>query len=397
MATTLAATATALFLGAGLAAPAMADEEPPPAGVTGDLLESTTPGTDVNFGGEADYATHLFQLELSDGTVVEAYCIDINQNTNTEVPYVEGSWGDHPQNPDFEANADRVHWILQNSYPTVDDLGAIAEAAGTDSLTLEQVIGATQAAIWHFADGRDLAEGNDAGVIALYEYLTGEANTGLPSGGEPTASLSITPATAEGTAGSDIGEFTVATTADEVPLTVEGAEGVEVIVDGAAASAVANGGTFAVRVPEGTEAGAATVSGEVSATANLGRIFRSANYDPNNEDTWTQTLILAQTTNITAQASVSVTWDDAPAPSPSPSPSDTPSPSPSPSDTPSETPSPTPSDTPAPPSDDDDLPVTGSQIGILAAVAALLIGGGGAAMMIARKRRAAAAGLDADS
>src|SRR5690606_29610795 len=81
---------------------------------------------------------------------------------------------------------------------------------------------ATQAAIWHFTDGFELAgQGDDPVIAANYEAILAAVAAGvLPTFGEPGVSLDIeAPGTTEATAGEPIGPYAVRTTAGEVTLT----------------------------------------------------------------------------------------------------------------------------------------------------------------------------------
>ncbi|NYI95763.1 TQXA domain-containing protein [Streptomonospora nanhaiensis] len=384
MITKVAATAAAAALAFGVSTmPAYAE------GAIGHYKGGGEQGLKVNTT-DGSVSTTLFDLVLEDGTVLKTYCIDFETNIR-KAEYQEDDWETYPGQGEFAEPA-KVHWILQNSYPQVD-VATLAEQSGVAGLQKQQALAGTQAAIWHFSNGIDLKDDNDANVKALYDYLVENAKD-EPSTSEPNISLNIAPASAEGTAGETIGEFTVETTADAVPLTLEGPEGVELVdlETGEPVESVANGGKFGVAVPEGTEPGSATVTASVSTTVHAGRLFRGTG------DTPTQTLITAEKGEVSVESGVTVNWTEGTQPSPSPSPSETPSPSPSdsPSPSPSETPSPSPSETPddqAPPEDEDEggLPVTGAAIGGLVAAAVAALGTGGAAMYLSRKRRSSAA------
>src|SRR5690606_10135404 len=199
------------------------------------------------------------------------------------------------------------------------------------------------------------------------------------------ASLTISPNEASGESGGLIGEFTVSTTASSVPLTLNGPEGVQTVdLEGNPVTEVGNEDKFSVLVPEGTADGEATVSASVSATVEIGRLFKGLQGDPP-----TQTLITADKAETTASAEVKVTWT-APAPSDDETPGDDEPPgddeTPTPGD--DETPPATESPKPTPPADDKPgLPVTGAALGGLIAAAVVAVGGGGAAMYLARKRK----------
>ncbi|WP_258863072.1 thioester domain-containing protein, partial [Marinitenerispora sediminis] len=319
--TGLAAVATATFLAFGASAgPAFADT-PLNGGAKGTYIGNGQGGAQITTS-EGRFRTNLFRLELEDGTVLLTYCIDVKTGIRSGADYVEDSWETYPGQGAFAEPA-KVHWILQNSYPTVE-VAALAEAAGIEGLTEEQAVAGTQAAIWHFSNGIDLSGRNDGNVQALYDYLVENAQD-LPQTAEPDASLSITPATAEGRAGETIGEFTVSTSAASLPLTLEGPEGVQLVdlESGEPVETVGNGDTFGVSVPADAAPGEASVSGSVTAEVHTGRLFRGApGEDP------TQTLITAEGGEAEISAGVQVTWTEGvPEESPSPSPSETPTPS----------------------------------------------------------------------
>jgi LPXTG-motif cell wall-anchored protein len=91
-------------------------------------------------------------------------------------------------------------------------------SAADDVPSLEELIAAIQAAVWHFSDGADLDKSHadtTEFMADLYDFLVGPDNTGLP---EPplssVATLSITPAVVSGQAGTPVGPFAVSTTAE---------------------------------------------------------------------------------------------------------------------------------------------------------------------------------------
>ncbi|MFC4562890.1 thioester domain-containing protein [Nocardiopsis mangrovi] len=382
----VAATAAASLAFGFSAAPALADGAR--GSYTGNALDGITVKTD-----QGNVGTTLFNLTLEDGTVLQTYCIDFETSIRRDADYQEDDWANYPGQGDFSEPA-KVHWILQNSFPRLS-VADLAEASGVEGLNDKQALAGTQAAIWHFSNGIELSDGNDGNVAALYEYLTTNAED-LPQTGEPDVSLRITPGSAEGTAGSTIGEFTVETSADSVPLTIDAPEGVELVdlESGEPIDTASNGTTFGFEVPEGTEPGEASVSSSVSTEVHAGRLFQGVEgQDP------TQTLITAEGGEAEVDAGATVTWTEGEAPQPSPSPSEeAPSPEPTPSEeAPSPSPSPsTPDERPTPPSSGDDLPLTGAAIGGLVAAGVAALGAGGAAMYFSRKRKNAAAADEID-
>ncbi|MFC7744345.1 thioester domain-containing protein [Nocardiopsis composta] len=380
-----ATTAAALAFGFS-AAPALA------SGAKGEYVGNAVNGDKVTAADGTSIGTSLFNLKLEDGTLLQTYCIDYETSIRGGAKYQEDAWENYPGKGQF-ATPGKVNWILQNSFPKVD-VASLAEASGVEGLTEEQAVAGTQAAIWHFSNNVKFGEErNDPKVYALYTHLVKQAQDQDVT--EPDASLTIAPESAEGKAGETIGEFTVTTSADSVPLTLDAPEGVELVdvETGEAVETASNGDVFGFKVPEGTEAGEASVSGTVSATVDVGRLFKGVEGQPA-----TQTLITAdgKTTEVTAGAKVSWTaggGEETPTPEPSePEPSEPNEPSPSePAPSPS-TPADKPDDKPAPGKDEDKgggLPVTGGALAGLVGAAVAAVAGGGAAMYLSRKRRSA--------
>ncbi|MFL1382323.1 thioester domain-containing protein [Nocardiopsis protaetiae] len=389
--TTVAAGAAAL-LALGLAAPAAADNA-----VRAQYTGPAQSGARVQVDGSLQNTT-LFTLKLEDGGTFSTYCIDLKTGIRGSAWYVEDAWANYPGQGAFAAPG-KVHWILQNSYPTIS-AAQLAEAAGLDARTTqrfkeEQAIAATQAAIWHFTNGAKVTARDTNGVELVYKYLIENA-VDLPQ--EPGPSLSITPGTAEGEAGSKVGEFTIETNAASVPVVVDAPEGVELVdlATGEPVSTVENGDKVAFDVPADAAAGEASFSLETGAEVSAGRLFKGE--DPSKP---TQTLITAKTEKVTVSASASATWTEKTGgeePTPSPSPSDEPTESPEPTPGPTPTPEPTPSETPSTPAspkpsspadDRPSLPVTGGALAGLVAAGIAALGAGGGAIYLSRKRKAA--------
>ena len=291
--TTVAAGATAL-LALGMAAPAAAD------GLTrAQYMGSTGPHSlQVHMDGQR-VGTTLFTLALESGDTVTTYCIDLKTSTVSRAWYVEDSWANYPGKGDF-AEPGKVHWILQNSYPTVS-AQELGRTTNLHRLTDSEAVAATQAAIWHFTNGADLTRA-DGNVKKLYDYLVGEAQD-LPQ--EPTPSLAVTSVSTEGEAGATVGEFTIETSAASVPVVVDAPEGVELVdlETGEAVSAVENGDTVGFEVPAGTEPGEASFSLETTAEVHAGRLFKGENTKRP-----TQTMITAETEEVTVTADGRASW-----------------------------------------------------------------------------------------
>ncbi|WP_017589491.1 thioester domain-containing protein [Nocardiopsis ganjiahuensis] len=392
----LAATAAA-FLALGLAAPAAADEvETYEGSVEGKYIDNAESGPKVYMtGGSAP--TSLFNLELTDGSVLTTYCIDFQTNIIGGAEYKEDDWANYPGKGDF-AEPGKVLWILQHGYPNVD-AAALGEAAEIEGLSNKDALAGTQAAIWHFSNGMDLDLENDKNsdaVRAVYAYLTENA---VKVEREPGAALSITPSEpATGEAGAVVGEFTVETNASDIPVVLDAPEGVQLvdIETGESVATVNDGDTVGFGVPSDAEDGQASFSLEASSSVETGRLFQGK--DPEQP---TQTLITVDGDETTVSASASASWTaggETPPPTDKPSePTDKPS---EPTDKPSEPadkPSEPGDDKPTPPKDDEPtLPVTGGALAGLVAAGVAALGAGGGALYLSRKRKAAT-GEDADA
>ena len=150
-----------------------------------------------------------------DGESILAYCIEYwVQAADPDHESAVTGWDDFTGDNNFKTDPQvrkNVAWILRNSYPTLE-LAELAENAGVNQLTEAEAISATQTAIWHFTDdfvpAGDLTVNNAANsdvpvaadsaqnVQAVFDYLTGEHNTGLNEQ-EVQASVTLIDATAE--------------------------------------------------------------------------------------------------------------------------------------------------------------------------------------------------------
>jgi TQXA domain-containing protein len=284
------------------------------------------PGYTVDVGDDvfAELETSLIGLKLEDGTVLGTYCVEINTEIDEQQEMVERPWEEFPVvDSPFNENQARINWVLHNGFPVreVAELNAALTQAGVelaDELDEREAVTATQAAVWHFSDGTDLDRQNPlpgdessdaaaADVLAMYDFLTGDANVG--KGEQPTAALGIEPDTLVGGAGERIGPFTVSTTAEATELTAELPEGVRLTdADGndLDPGQVRNGTQVFVDVPADAPAGEATFEVSALAVVETGRLFVGANYyeEP------TQGLIVAQAQESRVSASAKASWNE---------------------------------------------------------------------------------------
>ncbi|MDH6225425.1 MULTISPECIES: Cys-Gln thioester bond-forming surface protein [Streptomyces] len=277
---------------AGVAA---ADDHNPAGGTLATLRAemSHTGGATIN--GESVKAG-LFTMDIAGGGTLQSYCIDAHTPTVSGATYQEKSWAESSlaNNPD----AGKIHWILKNAFPQVDE-AALAKAAGiTGEFTKNDAAVGTQVAIWRYSD-HVRAEAKDAEAEQLADYLEKAAQ----SVEEPGGSLSLSAPAVAGNAGEKLGPVTVTTNAGTASVKVAG-EGVKVVdASGNPVTGVANGSELYVDVAEGTPAGTAEVTVEGSVELSVGRAFTGVGVK-------TQTQILAGSTQGKVASSFTATWSE---------------------------------------------------------------------------------------
>jgi TQXA domain-containing protein len=271
--------------------------------------------TDVTYNGQftgghvvwmngTSHGTSVFKLDVAGGGTLRAYCVDLG------VPINAGDTYEVQQLTNQITSPAKVLWILQHSYPVLT-VGQLSAASGVSPLDTASAVAGTQAAIWHYTDGRTLdtdgTKNNDS-VRALYAYLTGAANVGSSS--EAAPSLSITPAT-EVTSGGRVGPFTVNFSGSgTVDLSVSPALTIfDAAVDGSAVTTASNGDQVWVEVPAGTAPGDVTVTATGSAPVSGG--WALVNPD---RPTQVQKLAYAGVRDLTASASATITVTPSPTP-----------------------------------------------------------------------------------
>ncbi|MFD2397804.1 thioester domain-containing protein [Prauserella oleivorans] len=165
-----------------------------------------TSGYRVDLGqGYGEMSTTLFTLDLDGGNSLRAYCVEIDVRIDPARGLSEQPWDGFP-NPGspFHDHRDKINWVLHHGYPAVDieSLEQTLAESGIevrDGLSEREAITATQAAVWHFSDGKDINRDNPVphapeaadDVLGLYDYLTGEDNVGI--GDQPAPALDVSP------------------------------------------------------------------------------------------------------------------------------------------------------------------------------------------------------------
>mgnify|MGYP001259420257 CR=1 FL=1 len=355
-------------------------------------IDGSTNGYVVNLDSESQTTT-LFNLSLEGGNSLRAYCVEISVRVDPSRPLYESPWDEFP-NPDspFHGNRDHINWVLHHGYPeqSLSDLEQTLTEQGVElhnGLSQREAITATQAAVWHYSDGKNIdrqdpvraGQDVDADVLALYDYLTGESNVGMA---EPNAALELDPNSATGVAGERIGPFTVSTTGEITELISELPEGVTVTdAEGNELTAedIGDGTELYIDVPAEAAEGAGEFSLTATAHLAIGRLFVAEDYDRKPA----QSLIVASSDDTTMKAKASAEWKAAPKTTPPEETTEVPTPTPTSQQPPVETPQP--SETPQ--TETEDLAQTG-----VSAMTPLLIGlglvaAGTAAILLQRRRK----------
>ncbi|MFJ9706760.1 Cys-Gln thioester bond-forming surface protein [Streptomyces sp. NPDC101234] len=281
------------------------------SGATATISGLKTYGEAVVHGdsGDEQVAAGLFEMSVDGGGTLQTYCVDLHNPTQRDAKYHETAWSGTSLGAN--KNAGRIRWILQNSYPQVNDLAALARKAGAGSLTEQDAAAGTQVAIWRYSDGADV-DAVDPQAEKLAAYLEKSARD-QP---EPQASLTLDPPAVSGRPGGLLGPVTVHTNARTVtviPPSDAALSGVKITdKTGKPVTTVQDGSRLYFKVPGDTtggtahtadsETGSAELSVQASTTVPVGRAFTS--------ESRSQTQILAGSSESTVTATANATWAD---------------------------------------------------------------------------------------
>ncbi|MEV1078518.1 Cys-Gln thioester bond-forming surface protein [Streptomyces sp. NPDC050211] len=248
--------------------------------------------------GDQELSAGLFEMSVEGGGMLQTYCVDIRNPTQKDAKYHETPWSGTSLGSNKDAG--KIRWILQNSYPQVNDLAALATKAGVKGGLSEQDAAAgTQVAIWRHSDDVDV-DAVDPQAEKLADYLEKNARDVA----EPKASLTLDPPAVSGRSGERLGPVTVHTNADSVTVTPpadSATSGVTIVDgDGKAVTSAADGSQVFFDVPEDAAAGSAELTVQASTTVPVGRAFTS--------ESRSQTQILAGSSESTVSATASATW-----------------------------------------------------------------------------------------
>ncbi|MFF4830562.1 Cys-Gln thioester bond-forming surface protein [Streptomyces sp. NPDC001315] len=249
-------------------------------------------------GGDQQVSAGLFEMSVEGGGTLQTYCVDLHNPTQRDAKYHETPWSGTSLGANKDAG--RIRWILQNSYPQVNDLAALAEEAGINGgLTEQDAAAGTQVAIWRYSDAADV-DAVDPQAEKLADYLQKTARS-VP---EPKASLTLAPSAVSGRPGGLLGPVTVHTDAGSVTVTPPAdaaMSGVRIVgKDGRAVTAARDGSQLYFDVPDDATDGTAELTVQASTTVPVGRAFTS--------ESRSQTQILAGSSESTVSATASAAW-----------------------------------------------------------------------------------------
>ncbi|MEU3470934.1 thioester domain-containing protein [Streptomyces sp. NPDC006687] len=244
----------------------------------------------------------LYEMRVDGGGTLQTYGVGVAGNAQPQARFTESGWTAGPLAGNADAGG-RIRWVLEHSYPQLNDLAGLAKAAGAGALTAESAAAGTQVAIWRLADGAQV-EAADQAAEKLAEYLQREAGR-LP---EPPASLGLDPGQVSGPVtgptGTRLGPVTVRTAAQSVTVVPDAAAvamGVRVVdADGQPVATAANGSRLYFEVPPGTPDGTASVTVQGSTKVPVGRVFASGVPD--------EAQVVAGSSESAAAATATAVW-----------------------------------------------------------------------------------------
>ncbi|MFE8946489.1 TQXA domain-containing protein [Streptomyces sp. NPDC007856] len=250
-------------------------------------------------GGDQRVEAGLFEMSVDGGGTLRTYCVDLNNPTQRDALYQEMPWSGTSLGGNKDAG--RIRWILQHSYPQVNDLAALARQAGAGTLTEQDAAAGTQVAIWRYSDHAKV-DAVDPQAEKLAAYLQRSAR----ALGEPQASLTLDPQAVSGRPGDVLGPVTVHTNAGTVtvsPPPDAATSGVRITdKTGKVMTSAQDGTQLYFDIPEDATNGAAQLTVQASTTVPVGRAFAS--------DSRSQTQILAGSSESTVSATATATWAD---------------------------------------------------------------------------------------
>ncbi|MEY9908723.1 TQXA domain-containing protein [Catenulispora sp. MAP12-49] len=388
--------AAAMFLGA--ASTAMVAGTAHADGVTGATVDPhyQHEGT-VVMNDDPQAPTALIGLDVpgSDSTLW-TYCIQQTVALNPHETYDEHAWSEEAERTGIDTqHLEGIKWILNNSFPQQKNLDQLGTEAGVNgSLSAEEAVEGTQAAIWTFADPQhksrlDTDNEPDTKVVSLYNWLISQATGHMNDTAQPKAALGITQtSSAKPQAGAKVGFTLTSTPGASISVSLDAEKTGAKLVDAGGKAVTAhttfkNGDVVYVQLPTTPATGQVSLSATSTVSGiEAGRVFLS------HDGRKSQNLILAQAQSTPVSASAELAWTPATAPvtTPSSSPSTAPSSHPS-SSTPSTPASTTPSTTPSSPTGGLAHTGAGNTVPLAGGAVALVAAGGGMMLYTRRTRK----------
>lgn len=283
------------------AGPASAEDARPGPGGAAATLDGLRTADEalVHRGGEEQRTgAGLFEMAVDDGGSLQTYSVDIDNPTQSQAGYEEAPWSASSLHDN--RNAGKIRWILQHSYPQVNDLSALARKAGAETLSPETAAAGTQVAIWRFSDHVKVSA-VDPGAEKLADHLQKAARPA----GEPEASLSVDRSAVSGRSGGLIGPVTVRTGVSGVAVAATpDAPGAQVVDEnGERVTEARDGSKLYLRTPRGSEAGAGSLTLQASMKVPVGRVLTGTGARAQS-----QTHVVAGSSQSTVSATLSASW-----------------------------------------------------------------------------------------
>lgn len=285
------------------AGPAAADDgEPRRGGAVATLggLRTSDEAVVLRNGEERRTGAGLFEMAVDDGGSLQTYSVDIDNPTQNQAGYEEVPWSASSLHDN--SNAGKIRWILQHSYPQVNDLDALAAKAGAKRLTAETAAAGTQVAIWRYSDDVEVSAA-DPDAEKLADHL-GKAARTL---GEPAASLTLDRSAISGRSDGLLGPVTVRTGAASVAVTaapgVHGQAAEVVDRNGRDVAEASNGSRLYLRAPSRVEAGTGSLTVQASTKVPVGRALTGTG-----RHMQSQAHVVAGSSQSTVSATAAANW-----------------------------------------------------------------------------------------
>ncbi|WP_326808529.1 thioester domain-containing protein [Streptomyces sp. NBC_01775] len=272
----------------------------------------------------------LFEMAVDGGGTLQTYGVDALNPIQEQSHYAEGAW--KSSSLYGNRNAGKIRWVLEHSYPRMNDLQALAKAAHVKRLTPETAAAGTQVAIWRFAENgahgaagarpaggaerpgrgasgkgqaveRPVIHASDPSAEKLAKHLVKAAR----QMSEPKASLALDPAEVSGRNGERPGPVTVRTNAPTISVAPQpraASQGVRVVNEkGKLVDSAVSGTKLYFDVPAVADPGTAGLTVQAATKIPVGRVFTGTG-----EKGRGQTQILAGSSQSTVSATATVNW-----------------------------------------------------------------------------------------